>query len=54
MKLAVPAGGQLPTLLQKVDLYLESAETYKLDIVKPFLAIFCCTIVTLMGSGDLC
>lgn len=53
MKLAFPAGEQLPTLLQKVDLYLESAETYKLVIVKLFLAIFCCTIVTLMGSGDL-
>jgi hypothetical protein len=53
MKLAFPAGEQLPTLLEKVDSFLESAETYKLDIVKPFLANFRCTIVTLMGSGDL-
>lgn len=52
MKLALPAGEQLPTLLQKVDSYLESVEFYKLDVAKSFLSNHRCTIVTLMGSGD--
>ena len=52
MNLALPAGERLPTLLQKVDSYLESANSHKLYMAKPFLTNFRCTIVSLMGSGD--
>jgi hypothetical protein len=51
IKTAVVAGDRLPSLLEKVDYYLEQANTYKNEIAKAYLSVFRGTITTLINKG---
>ncbi len=50
IKTEVMAGDRLPTLLEKVDYYLEQANTYQNEIAKAFLSIFRGTVSTLIDK----
>ena len=52
IKTAVVAGDRLPSLLEKVDYYLEQANTYQNENAKAYLSIFRGTISTLIDKGD--
>jgi hypothetical protein len=50
IKTAVVAGDRLPSLLEKVDYYLEQANTYQNEIAKAYLSIFRGTVSTLIDK----
>jgi hypothetical protein len=50
IKTAVVAGDMLPSLLEKVDYYLEQANTYQNEIAKAYLSIFRGTVSTLIDK----
>ena len=52
IKTAVIAGDRLPSLLEKVDYYLEQASTHQNEIAKAYLSIFRGTISTLINKRE--
>jgi hypothetical protein len=50
IKTEVMAGARLPTLLEKVDYYLEQANTYQNEMAKVYLSIFRGTVSTLIDK----
>jgi hypothetical protein len=51
IKTAFMAGHRLPTLLEKVDYYLEQENTYQNEFAKAYLSLFRGTISTLIDKG---
>ncbi len=52
IKTAVVAGDRLPSLLEKVDYYLEQENTHKNEFAKAYLSLFRGTISTLIDKGE--
>ena len=52
IKSLILAGDRLPSLMEKVDYYLELADTYNHDLGKFFFSIFRGTIAILINGGD--
>mmetsp|Transcript_7945 Transcript_7945/g.17919 ORF Transcript_7945/g.17919 Transcript_7945/m.17919 type:complete len:1329 (+) Transcript_7945:91-4077(+) len=52
VKNSIIAGENLPTLLKKVDYYLELTDLYKNELTKTYLLIFRDTISTLIDKGE--